>query len=60
MSMIGIDIGTSAVNVLAVSTSGEVLGRSERAYPLSHPQPGWSEQDPEDWVRATEAAPPRR
>jgi xylulokinase len=33
-----------------------VLARSEHAYPLSHPQPGWSEQDPEDWVGAIEAA----
>ena len=27
-----------------------------RSYPLSTPQPGWAEQDPEDWWRATEAA----
>src|SRR6185295_213364 len=24
--------------------------------PLSTPQPGWAEQDPDDWVRASEAA----
>jgi sugar (pentulose or hexulose) kinase len=52
--MIGIDVGTSGVKILAVSMSGEVLARLERTYPLSSPQPGWSEQDPEDWVRATE------
>ena len=32
------------------------VARAEREYPLSHPQPGWAEQDPEDWWRATEAA----
>ena len=33
-----------------------MLARAERSYPLSTPQPGWSEQDPEDWWRAAEAA----
>ncbi len=27
----------------------------EGPYPLSTPRPGWAEQDPEDWWRATEA-----
>ena len=31
---------------------GEVLARAEEGYPLSTPQPGWAEQDPEDWWRA--------
>src|SRR5205085_11324977 len=34
----------------------EVLARAEESYPLSMPQPGWSEQDPDDWVRAAERA----
>lgn len=33
-----------------------MVGVAERGYPLSTPQPGWSEQDPEDWWRASEAA----
>jgi xylulokinase len=33
-----------------------VLERREISYPLSTPRPGWSEQDPEDWWRATEQA----
>src|SRR3954463_4234429 len=53
---IGIDVGTSAVKAIAVGEDGEVLARREVAYPLSTPQPGWSEQDPEDWWRATEQA----
>jgi xylulokinase len=24
-----------------------------RGYPISFPRPGWSEQKPEDWLRAT-------
>src|ERR1700752_5280671 len=53
---IGIDVGTSAVKVIAVAEDGEVLERREISYPLSTPKPGWSEQDPEEWWRATELA----
>jgi xylulokinase len=53
---IGIDVGTSGVKALAVSETGEVLGSAEEGYPLSTPHPGWAEQDPEDWWRATERA----
>ena len=51
--LVGLDVGTSSVKGLAVSASGEVVARAEAAYPLSTPRPGWSEQDPEDWWRAT-------
>jgi xylulokinase len=53
---IGIDVGTSAVKVIAVAEDGEVVARREIEYPVSTPRPGWSEQDPEDWWRATEQA----
>ena len=33
-----------------------MLARAEEGYPLATPQPGWTEQDPEDWWRATETA----
>ena len=35
---------------------GAVLARHEVEYPLSTPRPGWAEQDPEEWWRATEQA----
>src|SRR6185436_8890108 len=53
---VGIDVGTSAVKVVAVAADGEVLERREVAYPLSTPKPGWSEQNPDDWWQATEQA----
>jgi xylulokinase len=53
---IGIDVGTSAVKAIAVAEDGEVLERREVSYPLSTPRPGWSEQDPADWWRATKEA----
>jgi xylulokinase len=53
--LIGIDVGTSGVKGIAISPRGEVLAVAEEGYPLSTPHPGWSEQDPEDWWRATQA-----
>ncbi|MDX6570531.1 MAG: xylulokinase [Gaiellales bacterium] len=55
-ALVGIDVGTTGVKALAISPDGEVLARAEVGYPLSTPQPGWSEQDPEDWARATDEA----
>ena len=48
-------MGTTGVKALAVSAAGEVVASAEEHYPLSTPRPGWSEQDPEDWWRATQA-----
>jgi xylulokinase len=55
-AFVGLDVGTTGVKALRLSPEGEVLARAERGYPLSIPQPGWAEQDPEDWWRAAEAA----
>ncbi len=53
---VGLDVGTTGVKAVAVTESGEVVARAERGYPLSTPQPGWCEQDPEDWWQASQAA----
>ena len=50
--VIGIDIGTSGCKTLIIDNNGKVAARALAEYPLSMPQPGWSEQDPEDWWRA--------
>jgi xylulokinase len=52
--LFGIDVGTSATKGVAIDPDGRVVATGEAAYPLSTPRPGWSEQDPEDWWRATE------
>ncbi|CAA9498236.1 MAG: Xylulose kinase [uncultured Solirubrobacteraceae bacterium] len=54
-AVIGLDVGTSATKGIALDSDGTVLARAEVPYPLSTPRPGWSEQDPEDWWRASEA-----
>lgn len=53
--LVGLDVGTSGVKGLAIDSRGAVVARAEATYPLSTPRPGWAEQDPEDWWRATEA-----
>src|SRR5260370_13198579 len=54
-AVIGADVGTTGVKTIAISPEGEVIAKAEAASPLSTPRPGWSEQDPEDWWRATQA-----
>src|SRR5580765_515562 len=54
--LVGVDVGTTGVKALAITPRGEVVAKAEEGYPLSTPRPGWSEQDPEDWWRATERA----
>jgi xylulokinase len=50
---LGIDIGTSGTKTLAIDASGKILGQASAEYPLYHPKPLWSEQDPDDWWEAT-------
>ena len=50
----GLDIGTTSVKGVAIDAQGTVLAVAAADYPLATPHPGWSEQDPEDWWRATE------
>ncbi|OUN23492.1 xylulokinase [Pseudoflavonifractor sp. An85] len=52
MYYIGIDLGTSAVKLLLVDEMGEICNTVTREYPLEFPQPGWSQQNPEDWHQA--------
>jgi len=55
VTLIGLDVGTTAVKGIAISPDGELLASATEEYPLSTPQPGWAEQDPEAWWRATQA-----
>jgi xylulokinase len=53
MQYIGIDLGTSSVKILLMKTDGTILSSVTKDYPVSYPKPGWSEQNPEDWLRQT-------
>ena len=49
MIFIGIDLGTSAVKLIAMKENGKILKTVSKEYPLYFPKSGWSEQNPEDW-----------
>ena len=53
MLTLGIDIGTSSVKAVLLDDDDRLLGSVSRPLRSSHPRPGFSEQDPEDWWRAT-------
>lgn len=49
MLYIGVDLGTSAVKLLLMDETGKIHKIVSKEYPLYFPNPGWSEQKPEDW-----------
>src|SRR3954447_19266734 len=54
MTAFGLDVGTSSVKGLALAEDGTVLASAAEDYPFETPRPGWAEQDPELWWRASE------
>jgi xylulokinase len=54
--LVGLDVGTTGAKAIAITPEGELLATAEEDYPLSMPLPGWAEQEPEDWWRASESA----
>ena len=53
---LGIDLGTSGVKAVLVDASDCVVALASAPLAVARPQPAWSEQDPEDWWSATNAA----
>ncbi len=53
MLYIGVDLGTSAVKLLLMDGEGKIHKIVSKEYPIFFPQPGWSEQRPEDWFSRT-------
>jgi len=49
---IGADLGTSALKLLLVDTQGTIIHTVSKSYELYFPNPGWSEQHPQDWWEA--------
>ncbi|MBW8785929.1 MAG: xylulokinase, partial [Novosphingobium sp.] len=53
---LGIDIGTSGVKAVVLRDNGAVAAQQIAPLTISRPHPHWSEQDPDAWWAATEAA----
>lgn len=53
---VGLDIGTSGVKAIVIDRAGRVLGSHTAPLTLMTPRPGWAEQHPEDWWRASRRA----
>ncbi|MEJ7682416.1 MAG: FGGY family carbohydrate kinase [Segetibacter sp.] len=49
---LGIDIGTTSSKAVAFSAKGEVIASYSFAYQMQHPQPNWSEQNPDEILAA--------
>jgi xylulokinase len=51
-----VDCSTTASKAVVFEANGSVLATASRPLTLTHPQPGWHEQDAEQWWTATRAA----
>lgn len=54
--VLGLDLGTGGVRTIAVDLDGQLIAQTTKSCPLLTPQPGWTEQNPADWVEASLAA----
>jgi len=53
---LGIDLGTSGVKAALMDEAQVIVASATAPVSVSRPVAGWSEQDPADWIAATEAA----
>lgn len=52
--IVGLDVGTTGVKVLAANPLGETIAVAEATYGLSQPEQGYREQNPEEILQVTE------
>jgi xylulokinase len=53
---IGIDCSTTATKAVVWDREGHAVAEGRESFSLARPQPGWYEQDAEDWWRSTISA----
>ncbi|MCZ4091419.1 xylulokinase [Sinorhizobium psoraleae] len=49
---LGLDLGTSGVKAMLIDGEQKIIGSASGALDVSRPHPGWSEQEPAEWIRA--------
>ena len=53
---LGLDLGTSGVKALLIDDAQTVIGSAHGELDVLRPHPGWSEQDPAQWITACRTA----
>jgi xylulokinase len=56
MMFIGLDLGTSSLKAILVTDEQKVLAEYSVPITVTRPRDGWSEQDPQEFVKATHTA----
>ena len=54
--LLGIDAGTTNIKAVLATPDGHIVAQAQQTYTTAHPQPGWVEQNPEDWWQGTISA----
>lgn len=54
--LMGIDVATTGTKCIIADESGKIVSSDFNEYPLLSPRPGWAEQNPEEWWKATLAS----
>ncbi|MBT2732454.1 xylulokinase [Carnobacterium sp. ISL-102] len=52
--VLGLDLGTGSLKGLLMTKDGTIITTKSANYPLISPQPGYSEQNPTEWLKAAE------
>lgn len=55
-TVLGIDIGTTALKAVLLERNRGLVAQAERAHELRSPEPGWAEEDPDQWWATTVSA----
>jgi xylulokinase len=53
---LGVDVGTSGLKAVLLDEAGRTVDEATSGYDVRSPQPGWTEQDPEQWWTALHEA----
>jgi xylulokinase len=53
---LGLDLGTRSLKALVMDVDGSTVGTGSAEYPMTTPQPGWAESDPQAWWEAAGTA----
>lgn len=53
--VLGIDSGTQSLRAGIFDLAGNPVASATQEYPISYPQVGWAEQNPDDWWQAAQA-----